>query len=123
MFWWTYDAPSRTLYACMRGVLPVPRSATNRSQWDRLFALADSVSPARLVLDIRENTGGNGGLNRYPVQQLLRRPTLDRPDRLFVIIGRRTFSAGQQFTNLLEAWTQATFVGEPSGQRPSQYGD
>jgi tetratricopeptide (TPR) repeat protein len=42
---------------------------------------------------------------------------------LFVIIGRRTFSAGQQFTNLLEAWTQATLVGEPTGQRPSQYGD
>jgi len=75
------------------------------------------------VIDLRENTGGNGGLNRYPVQQILRRPSLDRPDRLFVVIGRKTFSAGQQFTNLLEAWTQATFVGEPSGQKPSQYGD
>ena len=75
------------------------------------------------MIDVRENTGGNGVLNRYPVQQLIRRPWLDRPDRLFVIIGRRTFSAGQQFTNLLEAWTQATLVGEPSGQRPNQYGD
>src|SRR5262249_11379526 len=83
----------------------------------------DSLHPARLVIDVRENTGGNGGLNRYPVQQILRRPALDRPDRLFVIIGRKTFSAGQQFTNLLEAWTQATLVGEPSGQKPSQYGD
>ena len=64
-----------------------------------------------MVLDIRDNMGGNGALNRYPVQQVLRRPWLDRPDRLFVIIGRRTFSAGQQFANLLEAWTQATFVG------------
>jgi tetratricopeptide (TPR) repeat protein len=88
-----------------------------------VFALADSLSPARFVIDLRENTGGNGALNRHPVQQILRRPALDRPDRLFVIIGRRTFSAGQQFTNLLEAWTQATFVGEPTGQRPSQYGD
>ena len=88
-----------------------------------MFALADSLQPARMVLDIRDNLGGNGGLNRYPVQQIVRRPWLDRPDRLFVIIGRRTFSAGQQFANLLEAWTQATFVGEPTGQRPSQYGD
>ena len=88
-----------------------------------MFALADSLAPARFVIDLRENTGGNGALNRYPVQQILRRPALDRPDRLFVIIGRKTFSAGQQFTNLLEAWTQATFVGEPSGQRPSQDGD
>jgi hypothetical protein len=122
-FWWKYDAPTHTLYACMRAVAPSPGTFTNRSQWDRIFALADSVAPERFVIDLRENTGGNGALNRYPVQQLLRRPALDRPDRLFVIIGRKTFSAGQQFTNLLEAWTQATFVGEPSGQRPSQYGD
>jgi hypothetical protein len=122
-FWWTWLADSRTLYVSQRAVVPAPRSNTNRSQWDAVFAFADSVSPARLVMDIRENTGGNGGLNRYPVQQILRRPGLDRPDRLFVIIGRRTFSAAQQFTNQLEWWTQGTLVGEPTGQRPTQYGD
>jgi hypothetical protein len=123
VFWWMFDPPSGTLYACMRAVAPAPHSFSNRSQWDQMFALADSVHPARLVIDVRENTGGNGGLNRYPVQQVLRRPALDRADKLFVIIGRKTFSAGQQFTNLLEAWTQATLVGEPTGQRPTQYGD
>ena len=122
-FWWTWLPDSRTLYVSLRAVVPAPNSATNRGQWNQVFALADSLQPARMVLDIRDNLGGNGGLNRYPVQQIVRRPWLDRPDRLFVIIGRRTFSAGQQFANLLEAWTQATFVGEPTGQQPSQYGD
>jgi tetratricopeptide (TPR) repeat protein len=122
-FWWVYLPERRTLYVSSRAVVPAPRSATNRAQWDQVFALADSASIERLVIDIRENTGGNGDLNRYPVQQILRRPALDRRDRLFVIIGRRTFSAGQQFTNLLEAWTQATLVGEPTGQQTSQYGD
>lgn len=122
-FWWVYLPETRALYVCSRAVVPAPRSATNRAQWDQIFALADSASIERLVIDIRENTGGNGDLNRYPVQQILRRPALDRRDRLYVIIGRRTFSAGQQFTNLLEAWTQATLVGEPTGQQPSQYGD
>jgi hypothetical protein len=123
LFWWTMLPDQHTLYVAMRGVVPGPQSSTNRAQWDEVFAQADSVPMARLVIDIRENLGGNGALNRYPIQQILRRPSLDRPDRLFVIIGRRTFSAGQQFANLLEAWTQATLVGEPSGQRPSQYGD
>jgi hypothetical protein len=123
VFWWSLDRPGGTLYVCMRAVAPAPGSFTNRSLWDRVFALADSAQPARFVIDLRENTGGNGVLNRYPVQQILRRPSLDQRARLFVIIGRRTFSAGQQFTNLLEAWTQATLAGEPTGQRPSQYGD
>lgn len=122
-FWWTYEADRNTVYVCMRAVVPGPQSNTNRAQWDQVFALVDSIPGASLVIDLRENLGGNGGLNRYPVQQILRRPVLDRPDRLFVVIGRRTFSAGQQFTNLLEAWTQATLVGEPTGQQPSQYGD
>jgi hypothetical protein len=123
LFWWTYLPVSRSLYVCSRAVVPVPGAATNRAQWDSIFALADSTSAARLVLDIRENQGGNGFLNRYPIQQILRRPSLDRPDRLFMIIGRRTFSAGQQFANLFEAWTHGTLVGEPTGQQPSQYGD
>jgi len=123
IFWWTWLADSRTLYVSQRAVAPAPRSNTNRAQWDSVFALVDSVSPERLVLDIRANLGGNGFLNRYPIQQILRRPALDRRDRLYVIIGRRTFSAGQQFTNQLEWWTQATLVGEPTGQRPTQYGD
>jgi hypothetical protein len=123
VFWWAYLPESRTVYVSARGVVPAPQSNTNRAQWDQIFALADTAPFARLVLDLRENLGGNGGLNRYPVQQILRRPALDQPDRLFVIIGRRTFSAGQQFTNLLEAWTRATLVGEPTGQQTSQYGD
>jgi tetratricopeptide (TPR) repeat protein len=122
LFWWAY-LPDSTVYVSARGVVPAPQSNTNQGQWDQIFALADTAPLTRLVLDLRENLGGNGGLNRYPIQQILRRPALDRPDRLFVVIGRRTFSAGQQFTNLLEWWTRATLVGEPTGQQPSQYGD
>lgn len=123
MLWWTLLPGSRTLYVSMRGVVPGPRSATNRAQWDQIFSLADSVHIEKLIIDVRDNGGGNGGLNRYPVQQILRRPAIDQPGHLYVIIGRRTFSAAQQFANLLEAWTQATFAGEPTGQKPSQYGD
>jgi len=122
-FWWVIDSTTRSLYVSLRAVVPGPQSNSNRALWDQVFALVDSAAPRRVVIDLRENLGGNGFLNRYPIQQILARPALNRSDRLFVVIGRRTFSAGQQFTNLLEWWTQATLVGEPSGQRPSQYGD
>ncbi len=51
----------------MRAVVPGPQSNTNRAQWDQALALVDSAPAAKLVIDIRENLGGNGGLNRYPV--------------------------------------------------------
>jgi hypothetical protein len=40
-----------------------------------------------------------------------------------VIIGRETFSAAQNTVNLLEAYTNATFVGEPTGSRPNFVGE
>jgi hypothetical protein len=123
MLWWRLLPEQRALYVQQRGVVPSPRSGTNQAEWNQVFALADSAQVDKLIIDIRNNGGGNGGLNRYPVQQIIRRPALDRRGHLFVITGRRTFSAAQQFANLLEAWTQATFVGEPTGQQPSQYGD
>ncbi len=122
-FRWTWLPESGTLYVAYRAVAFAFHGQTNRQFWDEVFAQADTLPVKHFVIDIRENTGGNGFLNRYPVQQILRRPALDRPDVLAVIIGRRTFSAAQQLANDLDWWTQATFVGEPTGQRPSQYGD
>jgi tetratricopeptide (TPR) repeat protein len=48
---------------------------------------------------------------------------LDGRGRLFVITGRRTFSAAQNFVNELEKYTNAIFVGEPTAGRPNHYGD
>jgi tetratricopeptide (TPR) repeat protein len=75
------------------------------------------------VLDIRVNGGGNNFLNRFLVKEIIRRPNLDRADRLFVLIGRGVFSAAQNLVNELDFYTNATFVGEPTGNAPNQYGD
>ncbi len=42
---------------------------------------------------------------------------------MFVIIGRETFSAAQDFSNFIERVTNATFVGEPSGSSPIFVGE
>ena len=121
--WHAWLEESSTLYVCYRAVISPASGLSNPAFWAEVFAEADRRNPRRFVIDIRENSGGNGMLNRNVIQQIVRRPDLDRPDRLFVIIGRRTFSAGQQLANQLDWWTQATFAGEPTGQRVSQYGD
>jgi hypothetical protein len=43
--------------------------------------------------------------------------------KLFVIIGRRTFSAAQNAATLFERHTEAIFVGEPTGSNPNFIGE
>ncbi len=76
-----------------------------------------------LVLDLRHNNGGNGYLNWPFVRELVRTDAIDHPDGLFVITGRRTFSAAMLLSSMLEFHTDAIFVGEPTGSSPQFYGE
>jgi hypothetical protein len=89
----------------------------------RLRALVDSLPETRLILDLRLNRGGNGSLNRPLLLSLIKAKNLEGRGRLFVIIGRSTFSAAQFLVNELEQYTDAVFVGEPSGGKANSYGD
>ena len=44
-------------------------------------------------------------------------------NRVFVLMGRNTFSAAQNFINRVERWTNATFVGEASSSSPNFVGE
>lgn len=76
-----------------------------------------------LVLDLRENSGGNLDLNGPVLRGVLRTPGIDRPGRLFVVVGRDTYSAAMNLSVLLERHTHALFVGEPTGSTPNHFGD
>ena len=120
-FWFTI-LPDRTLYIGYRSVDFFYREL-NENFFRRAFAAGDSARVERVVIDMRLNGGGNNYLNRFVVKEIIRRPALDRPDRLLVLIGRGVFSAAQNLVNELDYYTNATFVGEPTGNAPNQYGD
>lgn len=77
----------------------------------------------RLIIDLRHNNGGDGAANWALVRELVRSPHLDPDGSLYVIIGRRTFSAAMTLASLLETHTNAIFVGEPTGSRPNFFGE
>ena len=89
----------------------------------RLRALVDSGPVDRMVLDLRLNRGGDGTLNQPLLLSLIRSPKLEGPGRLFVVIGRSTFSAAQFLVHDLEEYTDAVFVGEPTAGKPNSFGD
>jgi Peptidase family S41 len=87
-----------------------------------LGRLAARPAVNRVVLDLRLNPGGN--LFTYaPLLALLRGPSVDRPGRLYVLVGRSTFSAAALLATELDRTTGAIFVGEPTGGSPDVYAD
>lgn len=123
VYWSEYLAEHRTLYVQYDQVADAPHGPGVHAFFDEALATADRRPVDRLVLDLRDNSGGEGSLNVGVVKRILARRELDRPGRLFVLIGRRTFSAAQQLAHLLDRWTEAVFLGEPTGSSPQFYGD
>lgn len=88
----------------------------------RLVRLSRNRRVRRIVVDIRLNGGGDN-TSYYGFIQALRHPRINRPGKLAVLIGRRTFSAAGNFAAEVDRRTRARFFGEPTGGAPSQWGD
>lgn len=90
--------------------------------FNKIFDFIDKNPVDKFVLDLRLNGGGNNFLNKPVVIGLIKSKINER-GKFFVITGRQTFSAAQNLVNELEKYTNAIFVGEPTGNNPNQYGD
>lgn len=119
-YWFSYLPEGELLYCQLNAI--EERGEGFDAFFARAFAAADSQGARRFVLDLRHNGGGDGTKNPAIVRPLLR-SRFDERGRLFVITGRRTFSAAQMLICELERWTSPIFVGEPSASRDNHYGD
>ena len=86
------------------------------------IAAARAAGVSRYVIDLRHNSGGIGAWVT-PFVTGLANSEFNEYGRLFVLMGRTTFSAAQFFLHKFEEFTHAVFVGEPSGASPSHFGD
>src|SRR5205085_1216388 len=89
----------------------------------RLFQFINDHDVQRLVIDMRWNGGGNNFLNRPLVHGLIRCDKINQRGKLFVIVGRNTFSAAMCGAAEIERHTKAIFVGEPTGSSPNFVGE
>ena len=121
-YWWEFSLPDSTLYVSYRGVVSMP-NPTNEQFWAGVFAAADTLPLKRMVIDLRENPGGNSFYNRQVIRGIVARPNIDQRGKLFAITTGMTFSAAMNLVQDLEAWTNVTFVGEPTGTATVFFGD
>jgi hypothetical protein len=88
----------------------------------KLIRLSRNRRVRRIVIDIRLNGGGNN-TTYWGLISALRHPRINRPGKLRLLIGRRTFSAAGNFAADVDKRTRARLFGEPTGGAPSQWGD
>lgn len=86
-----------------------------------LLASIEAERPRRLIVDLRDNGGGDFSLGRDFIRQLAALPWANRPDRLFVLTGRASFSAAMTNAVDFRLLTRATLIGEPPGAAPNNW--
>jgi hypothetical protein len=89
----------------------------------RVFAEVDRAAPRALVIDVRDNTGGDSSVLDPFLAGLRARGEIAGGRRLFTIIGRATFSSGLLNAITLKHDHGAILVGEPTGGKPNGYGE
>ncbi len=120
-YWYEYLPDQKTMYVCYRSAVQMPEKPTEIFAKE-LFDTIKSQDVEKLVIDVRENQGGSDRVFK-PLLSQIKKSKLNVPNKLFVIIGRKTYSAGMNTAILLKEKTNAILVGEDSGGKPSHYGD
>lgn len=120
--WFEYLAPQKTVYFQFNKVRNGDSETLDQFS-KRLVAFVDQNDVEKLVIDMRWNNGGNTWLGQSLLLSLIGDKKINQRGRFFVIIGRRTFSAAQNMATYFERFTEATFVGEPTGSSPNFVGE
>ena len=87
-----------------------------------MFALISSARPGKLIIDMRDNGGGDNSVGYAEILKPIEaRPDLNARGHLFVLIGPLTFSAAMNNAAQFQSETNAILVGQTIGERPNSY--
>jgi hypothetical protein len=90
---------------------------------DEVLGYIDNHPVQRLVFDLRHNRGGSSALARGLISGIKDRAGINRKGRLFVVVGRETFSSAILNALELTGDGNATLAGEATGGKPNHYGE
>lgn len=120
LLWHHFEAASGIFYLQYNN-FEDPEASSLETELANIANEMENLEIEKFVLDVRLCRGGETPLVRTLTKWLLANPQVNRRDQFFVIIGRRTFSSGQLLINALDQYSDAIFVGEPSGASPIFY--
>lgn len=87
-----------------------------------LWQVIDSQKPKKIIVDLRNNSGGNSGILN-PFLDRLGKSYLNQKSRLYVLIGKSTFSSALMNAVNLKRNFQSVLVGESTSGNVNHYGE
>ncbi len=121
-FWLQHLQADGILYLRLNAVQPTSGSEDLAAFGERALSIIDSGGIDRVIIDLRQNSGGNNQLIAG-ILDFLSDPRINQDDRLLVFTDRNTFSAAGNLVAAIDAATKAQFVGVSPGGSGSQFGD
>ncbi len=120
-FWFT-KMPDKKLYFQFNQVED-KGTETLEAFGKRFGDTLQAIKPSSLIIDVRNNNGGNLDLLGPLVNSIENFEKSSPKSEIIVITGRNTFSAAQVFIAILNRDTHAKFAGEPSSSCPNFVGE
>lgn len=115
-FWCEAIDEKNAVYCAWHGYQKLEENA------QAMFSLIDREHPRKLVIDMRDNGGGDNTIGEAQiVKPVAARPDLNSNGHLYVLIGPKTFSAAMNNAAQFQDDTQAITVGETIGEKPNSY--
>jgi hypothetical protein len=121
-YWFEYLSDARAVYVQYNSVRE-KREGSFTAFVKRFFEFVEANPVEKLILDIRQNVGGSYPFTLPMTHAIIRCQKINQKGKLFVIIGRNTFSAALSLALDLERHAEPLFVGEPTGGRPQYFSD
>ncbi len=120
-YWYEYLENGKIIYlnyGSCRQMRDKPFEIFKKEFWE----FVKSHEADKLVLDIRKNRGGISTI-LDPFIKELKNSSFNQQGKLYVVIGKDTFSSAVLNAISLKKNTEASFVGEATGGEPNHYGE
>lgn len=88
----------------------------------QLFKFIESKKPKKIIVDLRNNGGGNSAILN-PFLEKLQKSYLNRKGSLFVLIGKKTFSSALMNAVDLKRNYKSIFIGQSTSGNVNHYGE
>ncbi|NLY54881.1 MAG: peptidase S41 [Firmicutes bacterium] len=122
IYWWEYLPEHQAVYVNYSSCRDIEGYPVRRFTAE-ILDLIDQNPVEKLIVDLRNNAGGNSGLLDPFINAVAKNEELNQPGKIYVIIGRRTFSSAILNALSFKNKTHAVLVGEPTGGKPNHYGE